>query len=297
MKRCWASLIIGRAFWLILNVADLKCSPDVSMQTIPFQPPRSALKALRGGPARWLPALGPSLLGTVTDSCFFGSDKVQALSYAQHTRQLISCGGDGGIVVWNMDGEAGGFTAGPRATLPWPPGWALHLWLLRNAQPPPAHLFFFWLCFSLVASSWGCLRLRAGFSLQWLLYERAFGHSGFSSCGTRALEHRPSWLWCTGAELLRRMRRFRTGIEPLSPAWAGRLYHWTTGEAHFFLWENHENKTCYFRKSENNNSKIKYNSSMKGASFISPYKATHNTHAVEIHKKTEYCFVQILRLL
>ncbi|KAK2119054.1 hypothetical protein P7K49_000440 [Saguinus oedipus] len=32
-------------------------------------------------------------------------DKVQALSYAQHTRQLISCGGDGGIVVWNMDVE------------------------------------------------------------------------------------------------------------------------------------------------------------------------------------------------
>jgi hypothetical protein len=36
---------------------------------------------------------------------FFHSDKVQALSYAQHTRQLISCGGDGGIVVWNMDVE------------------------------------------------------------------------------------------------------------------------------------------------------------------------------------------------
>lgn len=36
---------------------------------------------------------------------FFCSDKVQALSYAQHTRQLISCGGDGGIVVWNMDVE------------------------------------------------------------------------------------------------------------------------------------------------------------------------------------------------
>uniref|UniRef100_A0A3Q1M282 WD repeat and FYVE domain containing 2 n=1 Tax=Bos taurus TaxID=9913 RepID=A0A3Q1M282_BOVIN len=36
---------------------------------------------------------------------FHPSDKVQALSYAQHTRQLISCGGDGGIVVWNMDVE------------------------------------------------------------------------------------------------------------------------------------------------------------------------------------------------
>ncbi|XP_029426415.1 WD repeat and FYVE domain-containing protein 2 isoform X2 [Nannospalax galili] len=33
------------------------------------------------------------------------NDKIQALSYAQHTRQLISCGGDGGIVVWNMDVE------------------------------------------------------------------------------------------------------------------------------------------------------------------------------------------------
>ncbi|XP_024900533.1 WD repeat and FYVE domain-containing protein 2 isoform X1 [Pteropus alecto] len=36
---------------------------------------------------------------------FRPGDKVQALSYAQHTRQLISCGGDGGIVVWNMDVE------------------------------------------------------------------------------------------------------------------------------------------------------------------------------------------------
>ncbi|OWK00961.1 hypothetical protein Celaphus_00016553 [Cervus elaphus hippelaphus] len=37
--------------------------------------------------------------------CHLKIDKVQALSYAQHTRQLISCGGDGGIVVWNMDVE------------------------------------------------------------------------------------------------------------------------------------------------------------------------------------------------
>ena len=90
--------------------------------------------ALSGEPARdSLPGFLPSGLslppGTVTDSsCFFGSDKVQALSYAQHTRQLISCGGDGGIVVWNMDverQEVGSQKA--RATLPWPPGWALHL--------------------------------------------------------------------------------------------------------------------------------------------------------------------------
>ncbi|XP_036760744.2 WD repeat and FYVE domain-containing protein 2 isoform X2 [Manis pentadactyla] len=33
------------------------------------------------------------------------NDRVQALSYVQHTRQLISCGGDGEIVVWNMDVE------------------------------------------------------------------------------------------------------------------------------------------------------------------------------------------------
>nr|KAF6375786.1 WD repeat and FYVE domain containing 2 [Pipistrellus kuhlii] len=33
------------------------------------------------------------------------NDKIQALSYAQHTRQLISCGSDGGIVIWNMDVE------------------------------------------------------------------------------------------------------------------------------------------------------------------------------------------------
>ncbi|KAI4889420.1 hypothetical protein NFI96_029977 [Prochilodus magdalenae] len=31
------------------------------------------------------------------------SEKVQGLCYAPHTRQLISCGSDGGIVVWNMD--------------------------------------------------------------------------------------------------------------------------------------------------------------------------------------------------
>lgn len=31
------------------------------------------------------------------------SDKVQALSYIQFTRQLVSCSADGGIAVWNMD--------------------------------------------------------------------------------------------------------------------------------------------------------------------------------------------------
>lgn len=35
--------------------------------------------------------------------CVCDSDKVQGLCYAPHTRQLISCGSDGGIVIWNMD--------------------------------------------------------------------------------------------------------------------------------------------------------------------------------------------------
>ncbi len=35
--------------------------------------------------------------------CVRDSDKVQGLCYAPHTRQLISCGSDGGIVIWNMD--------------------------------------------------------------------------------------------------------------------------------------------------------------------------------------------------
>ncbi|XP_030328159.1 WD repeat and FYVE domain-containing protein 2 isoform X3 [Strigops habroptila] len=47
----------------------------------------------------WTPC-GPYTTGI---SCLY--DKVQSLSYAHHTRQLISCGADGGIVVWNMDVE------------------------------------------------------------------------------------------------------------------------------------------------------------------------------------------------
>lgn len=31
------------------------------------------------------------------------SEKVQGLCYVPHTRQLISCSSDGGIIVWNMD--------------------------------------------------------------------------------------------------------------------------------------------------------------------------------------------------
>ena len=48
---------------------------------------------------------------------------------------------------------------------------------------------------SLVAESGGSSSLRcAGFSLRWLLLLRSMGsrHAGFSSCGSRALEHRLS---------------------------------------------------------------------------------------------------------
>lgn len=64
-----------------------------------------------GLPALRAFACSPELSLTLASFC---SDKVQALSYAQHTRQLISCGGDGGIVVWNMDVERQevGVTAG-----------------------------------------------------------------------------------------------------------------------------------------------------------------------------------------
>ena len=62
---------------------------------------------------------------------------------------------------------------------------------------------YFWLCwvfvaalwFSLVVASGGSSSLRcASFSLQWLLLLRSTGsrHTGFSSCGSRALEHRLS---------------------------------------------------------------------------------------------------------
>lgn len=54
------------------------------------------------GLSAWNLSFAPELAPTLG---FFHSDKVRALSYAQHTRQLISCGGDGGIVVWNMDVE------------------------------------------------------------------------------------------------------------------------------------------------------------------------------------------------
>ena len=77
---------------------------------------------------------------------------------------------------------------------------------------------------SLVAASGGYSLLRcAGFSLRWLLLLRSTGsrHVGFSSCGSRALEHRLSSCG-TQAELLRGMWNLpRPGLEPVSPALAG----------------------------------------------------------------------------
>ena len=72
--------------------------------------------------------------------------------------------------------------------------------LLSNPLPRVALLFFFLIClfifiFGCVGSfsGWGYSSLRcAGFSLQWLLLLRSTGsrRTGFSSCGTRALERR-----------------------------------------------------------------------------------------------------------
>ena len=96
------------------------------------------------------------------------------------------------------------------------------------------YLFYFWLhwvflaaCrFSLVVvsggySSWCC----AGFSLQWLLLLWSTGSrcAGFSSCGSRALEHRLSscGAW---AQLLHGMwDLLEPGLKPVSPALAGRF--------------------------------------------------------------------------
>ena len=80
---------------------------------------------------------------------------------------------------------------------------------------------------SLVAESWGYSSLRcAGFSLWWLLLLRSAGsrHAGFSSCGSRALEHRLSSCGAR-AQLLRDMwDPPRTGLEPVSLVWAGGFF-------------------------------------------------------------------------
>ena len=72
-------------------------------------------------------------------------------------------------------------------------------------------------CCSRVFSSCGqrgySLLLCAGFSLRWLLLLQSMGsrHAGFSSCGTQA--QLPHGMW----DLL------RPGLEPVSPALAGRF--------------------------------------------------------------------------
>ena len=78
--------------------------------------------------------------------------------------------------------------------------------------------------FLLLVASGGYSSLRCvGFSLRWLLLLRSPGFrcTGFSSCGTRALEHRLSSCGAR-AQLLRGMWDLpRPGIEPVSPALAG----------------------------------------------------------------------------
>ena len=77
---------------------------------------------------------------------------------------------------------------------------------------------------SLVAASGGYSLLRCRvYSLQWLFSLRSMGsrHGGFSSCVSRALEHRLSSCG-TRASLLHSMWDLPgPGLEPVSPALAG----------------------------------------------------------------------------
>ena len=77
---------------------------------------------------------------------------------------------------------------------------------------------------SLAAASGGYSSLQCmGFSLQWLLLLQSTGHrhTGFSSCGSWALEHRLSSCGAR-AQLLRGTWNLPgPGIEPMSPALAG----------------------------------------------------------------------------
>ena len=77
---------------------------------------------------------------------------------------------------------------------------------------------------SLVAASWGYSSLRcAGFSLRWLLLLWSTGsrHAGFSSCGSRALEHRLSSCGARASLLRGTWDLPGPGLEPVSPALAG----------------------------------------------------------------------------
>ena len=91
---------------------------------------------------------------------------------------------------------------------------------------------FFWLLWvfvaacrlSPVAASRGYSSLQcAGFSLQWLLLLQSTGsrHMGFSSCGSRALEHRLSSCGARASLLHGMWALPRPGLEPVSPALAG----------------------------------------------------------------------------
>ena len=67
----------------------------------------------------------------------------------------------------------------------------------------------------------------AGFSLWCFSCCRAWAlrHTGFRSCGSQALEHRPSVVVGARASLLRGTQDLpRSGIEPVSPALAGGLF-------------------------------------------------------------------------
>ena len=88
---------------------------------------------------------------------------------------------------------------------------------------------------------WGLLLRYTGFSLWWLLLLRSTGsrHTGFGSCGSRALECRLSSCGA-GASLLRGLWDLpRPGLEPMSPALAGG-----------FLTTAPPGKPCHFNKSK-----------------------------------------------
>ena len=92
---------------------------------------------------------------------------------------------------------------------------------------------YFWLCWvfvaahglSIGAASWGYSSLWcAGFSLQWLLlsWSTGSGHTGFSGCGTGALEGAGFSSCGARAYLICSIRDLPgPGIEPVSPALAG----------------------------------------------------------------------------
>ena len=76
----------------------------------------------------------------------------------------------------------------------------------------------------LVAASGGYSSLQcAGFSLRWLLSSRSMGsrYSGFSSCGTRALERRLNSCGALAYLLCGMWDLPGPGIEPMSPALVG----------------------------------------------------------------------------